>query len=118
MVESDKLDRSARYTAPGFSGCALFIRGFPKRWEPYTTLVECRDEDCDCHENEDKLHEEDTGEGEWVEQDESCGRVIVTMVGDDGKHEIDIEDLTKIDDLDYCAVCGQIGCGHDGRERD
>lgn len=118
MVENDKLDRSARYTAKGFEGCALIVRGFPKVWEPCIALVECQDADCDCHTNENKLHEEDTGEGEWVEQDESCGRVIVTMVGDDGKHEIDIEDLKKIDDLDYCGVCGQIGCTHDGRDRD
>jgi hypothetical protein len=22
-----------------------------------------------------------------------------------------------LDELDYCLGCGQVGCGHDGRER-
>lgn len=118
MNDTEKLDRKARYKVKGHEGIAFFIRGFPERWEPYTALVECSDEDCDCHEDENELHEEDTGEGEWVEQDETCGRVIVTMVGDDGKHEVDIEDLTKLKGDEYCHSCGQVGCGHDTRDED
>jgi hypothetical protein len=26
-------------------------------------------------------------------------------------------DLIPLDDLDYCAECGQVGCCHDGRDR-
>jgi len=114
----EKLDLDARYEVAGWKGVAQVAVGFPKVWEPYLALVECEDEDCDCHVNEDKLHEEDTGEGEWIEQDETCGRVVVVMVGDDTRREVDIEDLKKIGDLDYCASCGQVGCCADGRERE
>ena len=46
---------------------------------------------------------------------ESLVRAI--MVGDDREHELDRDDLTELGELDYCAECGQVGCGHDGRER-
>ena len=43
--------------------------------------------------------------------------VIAVMIGDDHKFVVDKDDLTVLDELDYCAECGQIGCTHDGRER-
>jgi hypothetical protein len=113
-----KLDTEARYAVKGWPGIAFFIHGFPARLEPVTALGTCEDSLCACREDENELHEIETGETDEIEQDETCGRVIVVMVGDDRKHEIDTDDLTKLDDLDYCAECGQIGCGHDGRDRD
>lgn len=50
---------------------------------------------------------------EWRE----TGRVVAVMVGDDARHTFDPEDLEPIAEEDYCGVCGQIGCTHDGRER-
>jgi len=44
--------------------------------------------------------------------------VKAVMVGDDRVFEVDRDDLTLLDDLDYCAECGQVGCTHDGRDRD
>lgn len=44
-------------------------------------------------------------------------QVIAVMVGDDRRHTVDIDDLTAIAEDDYCHVCGQIGCGHDGRDK-
>jgi hypothetical protein len=44
--------------------------------------------------------------------------VIGVMVGDDLEFTLDVDDLVAIDDDDYCAQCGQIGCAHDGRDRD
>lgn len=32
------------------------------------------------------------------------------MVGDDRVHLVDPDDLTKIEDDDYCHECGQVGC--------
>ena len=72
---------------------------------------------------------EDTGE--WVDVNYSrpfCNtddlelrddetRAIVVMVGDDHKHCVPIEYLTPIPREDYCGVCGQIGCAHDGLDR-
>jgi hypothetical protein len=40
------------------------------------------------------------------------------MVGDDREHIVDVDDLTEIAREDYCGVCGQIGCSHDGLDRD
>lgn len=45
------------------------------------------------------------------------GMVRVVMVGDDHEHVVPLEDVTPLDDLAYCAECGQLGCEHDGRER-
>lgn len=105
-----KLDQDARYRVAGWDGIAFYVHGFPKVWEPYMAL--CEDPETG------QEYEEDTGEGEWTEQDEACGRVLVVMVGDDTKREVDIADLTPLDDLAYCASCGQIGCTHDGRDRE
>lgn len=41
--------------------------------------------------------------------------VVAIMVGDNRRHIICIDDIEPIDEDDYCHVCGQIGCGHDGR---
>jgi len=46
------------------------------------------------------------------------GRVVCVMVGDDRRFTFDPTEVTPLDDLDYCAECGQIGCTHDGRERE
>jgi uncharacterized protein YlxP (DUF503 family) len=48
----------------------------------------------------------------------SDSQVRAVMVGDDREHIVDIDDLTELGELDYCAECGQIGCAHDGRDRE
>jgi len=103
-----ELDFDACYRVHGWPAVAVYIHSYPQRWEPYTYL---------CTDDEGNEWEEDSGDGEWVD-DLDCGQVRVVMVGDDYKHTVDIDDLEKIDDLDYCAECGQIGCCHDGRERE
>lgn len=40
--------------------------------------------------------------------------VRAVMVGDNKEHIIDVDDLTPINDNDYCSCCGQIGCGWGG----
>lgn len=37
-------------------------------------------------------------------------RVVCHMVGDDKDYTFGVEELTKIDEEDYCPECGQIGC--------
>lgn len=58
--------------------------------------------------------DEDT---EWSGMEERTGNVVATMVGDDRHFSIDPDDLTAIDDDDFCHECGQVGCCHDGRDR-
>lgn len=102
-MNTTKLDQDARYAVKGWKGIAFRIYGFPKRWEPETAIIPDHDTGEDV--------EIETGEGEWIEQDESCGRVLVVMVGDDRRHEVDVEDLTPLAEDAYCGSCGQIGCG-------
>ena len=59
--------------------------------------------------------DEDT---EWSGIENPTGKVVMTMVGDDHKYLVDPEDIEPLDELAYCAECGQIGCTHDGRERE
>ena len=40
------------------------------------------------------------------------GRLIAVMIGDDKRFLVDFEDLTEIDDEEFCLGCGQVGCGH------
>lgn len=103
-----ELDFDAHYQVKRWPGVAVYIYGYPQIWEPYTCLM------ADDDGNE---WEEETGDGEWID-DRECGQVLIVMVGDDRKHTVDIDDLEQIDELDYCAECGQIGCCHDGRARD
>lgn len=44
--------------------------------------------------------------------------MVAVMVGDDRKHTVDVDDLVPLADEDYCHVCGQIGCTHDGIDRE
>lgn len=104
------LDMDGRYAVAGWKGIAFRLAGFPRRWEPCTYLAECEDPYCSCHDDASALHECEDGDGEWVEQDASCGRVLAVMVGDDKQHEVDIADLTPLAEGAYCGCCGQIGC--------
>lgn len=40
------------------------------------------------------------------------GNYVVTMVGDDREFIAESDDLTPLDEEEFCAGCGQIGCGH------
>jgi len=102
-----KIDFSAAYQVKGWRGIAFRLRGWKQVWEPCMCLME----DEDGYE-----WEEETPEGEWV-NDPDRQTVIAVMVGDDREHEVDLDDLIPLDDLDYCAECGQVGCCHDGRDR-
>ncbi len=60
---------------------------------------------------------EPTEDTEWDGIEVRTGKVVCVMVGDDRRFTFDPEDVTPLDDLDYCTECGQVGCTHDGRER-
>ena len=48
---------------------------------------------------------------DFDEIEEPTGMVIVCMVGDDRRHAVWPDEITPIDEGDYCGSCGQIGCG-------
>ena len=83
---------AAAYTVNGWgTGIAWYVRG----WE-----VE---------------PDEDT---EWTGIMERTGRLIMTMVGDDARFSVDPDDVAPLDREDYCGECGQVGCRHDGLDRE
>jgi len=95
-MEAGEVDFDARYTVESYgSGIAFWLKGWVK--EPVDHFT--GDPDFDYH---------------MVDSDHM---VEAVMVGDDRVHQIDIDELVMIDDDDYCHVCGQVGCTHDGRER-
>jgi hypothetical protein len=59
--------------------------------------------------------DEDT---EWTGIEERTGQIVVVMVGDDAKHVVDVDDVTPLERGDYCGSCGQVGCTHDGYDRE
>lgn len=92
MIEPvDTLDFEKRYAVDGYGGIAFYLLGYVERG---------------------------TAETEWTgERVTDTDWVRAVMVGDDREHKIETCDLTPLDDDNYCGQCGQIGCGHDGRER-
>lgn len=96
----------------------MYIHGYPQKWEPQQCYAHVDENGELCCGNRDSkgrfcrevLIDDPDGEGEWVDDIES-GQVLVVMVGDDKKYTVDIDDLTKIGELEFCRDCGQIGCG-------
>jgi hypothetical protein len=58
--------------------------------------------------------DEDT---EWSGYERRTGRVVAVMVGDDRRFSFDPSEVHPLEREAYCAICGQIGCGHDGLDR-
>jgi len=58
--------------------------------------------------------EDSEGFPDWRE----TGRLVCVMVGDDVRFAFDPEDVIPLDEDAFCHVCGQVGCTHDGRERE
>jgi len=105
--QGEAMNNDTVYRVRNWPAVAVRVVGYPQQWEPDMCLM------TDDDGNE---WEEETGEGEWVD-DTECGDVLVVMVGDDRKHRVAKTDLLPLDELDYCTECGQIGCCHDGRDR-
>jgi len=63
-------------------------------------------------------HVEPDEDTEWSGIEERTGQVVVMMVGDDRRLLVDESDITPLDRAAYCGECGQVGCGHDGLDRD
>jgi hypothetical protein len=88
-----EIDFDAHYSVDGMPGVAWYLVGY------VTDVTYEWDDDNECE----------------VEVEYNTSMVEAVMVGDNRKHEIDVDDLTKLDEDDYCHQCGQIGCTHDGR---
>lgn len=104
------VDFDARYTVDGYRGVAFYLNRYATKSVPVTAFTTVDDDgeyDPDGREVEVETDEtEEIEDRDWV---------IAIMVGDDREHVVEVTDLTKLDDLDYCHECGQIGCQQDGR---
>jgi len=52
--------------------------------------------------------DEDT---EWSGIESRTDWLVACMVGDDARHLVEETDIAPLDRSEYCAGCGQIGCG-------
>lgn len=78
----EDVDYDGRYTVHGWPKIAVRIAGHVTR-----------------HVDEDGERELDP---DWVN---------VVMIGDDRRHPVEVDELVKIDDDEFCSECGQVGCG-------
>lgn len=106
-VDPQEINMDARYSVAGYGGIAFYLLGYAAEWTE-EKWVYCGEGDRD--EESSYLYFE-------PEKVENRQMVRAVMVGDDAVHTVDIDDLTAIGDLDYCAECGQIGCTADARDR-
>jgi len=101
-METYNMDSFIGKTYSDGRGIALAIVGRETE-EETEFVISCDDENCD--------HAED-----WCYEEQTSiifsGRLIAIMVGDDKRFLVDFQDLTEIDEEEFCYGCGQIGCGH------
>lgn len=95
-MSTHTIDLDARYRVNGYDGIAWWLEGYVR-----TPRVDSETDELVC----DWLGECDDA------YDIDTTRVVAIMVGDNRRHEIDIDDLELIADDAYCSCCGQIGCG-------
>lgn len=81
--EDDETFPARAYTVRGHSGIAWYVMG----WETEP--------------------DEDT---EWSGCENRTGQIVCIMVGDDHHWTFEPDDVSPIEEGDYCAECGQIGC--------
>ncbi len=81
-------DFEATYTADGYGGVAWRVTGY------------------------EEVADEDTV---WSGYMVRTGKLVAHMVGDDRDFTFDEDELTELDEDDYCHECGQVGCTADGR---
>jgi hypothetical protein len=115
MLHMTNIDMNARYKINRMPGVAFFLKGYALEYQP-----EWWELDCWASMNTPGIHhypgDHEHGESCYTyhepEEVEDKGNVIAVMVGDDHEFIVDVSELIKIDEEDYCPGCGQIGCGH------
>lgn len=84
------------YRVRGWDGINFYVRGWhvePIEPEPF-------------EDEEGNVWFNDVDEPEM----RRTGRVVVTMVGDDGLHLADPDDCEPVGDEEHVCSCGQVGC--------
>jgi hypothetical protein len=94
----------------GYGGVAFRFDGHPIVHAEEEWSLWCEED----HEHSDYCYDLIVDE----EGSEDYSRALCHMIGDDHKFNVPIDDLTPLAREAYCGECGQIGCTHDGLERD
>lgn len=81
--KDEKTFSSDAYKVKGYGGIAWYVLG----WET--------------------VPNEDT---EWTGMEERTGSVVAVMVGDDRYFTFEPDEVTALNENEYCHECGQIGC--------
>lgn len=89
--EDDKTFNADAYRVSGYDGIAWHVLG----WETEP--------------------DEDT---EWSGIENRTGNLVCMMVGDDRHFVFEPDEVAPLEREDYCGSCGQIGCTHDGYDRE
>lgn len=116
-------DFTATYREPG-GGIAWRVTGYAQEWteETYEYLGEPEGYEPETYYEETGYYTPDEDPANYLvnepEQVEDRSRVVAHMIGDDRDFTFDIDDLEPIARDDYCGECGQIGCVHDGYDRE
>jgi hypothetical protein len=120
------LDFGTAYRIAGWSGVAWRAIGYAtvwtdERWE-YLGDEDDPDAGCDDYYERTGYYYPDENPANYLyfepEQVEDRTRVRVVMIGDDQVFTVDVDDCLPLSREDYCGECGQIGCMHDGYDRD
>ena len=106
MQTAQSFDFDTAYRAHGYAVIAWRATGYAQEWteEQWEYLGE--DEDPANYAYSEPEQYDDTS------------RVVAHMIGDDRDFTFDVDGLVPIARVDYCGECGQIGCAHDGYDRD
>jgi hypothetical protein len=92
-----ELGFDSAYRIEGYDGIAWGLRGYAKEW------TEEWYEDVGTQSMPDYIVHE-------PEEIEDRTRVEAVMIGDDRVFTFGIDEITPIDEDEYCPECGQIGC--------
>jgi hypothetical protein len=111
-------DFTPAYRADGYGAIAWRVTSYAQEWtaEEWTYLGDDADPDAGADDYFERTgyYYPDENPANYVyaepEQIEDRTRVVAHMIGDDRNETFGVDELTPIDDGDYCACCGQIGC--------
>ena len=93
------VDMNARYRVTGMPGVAFWLKGYAPA-----------PRECPGHPDGPIMGVSFYCDGTCQEDEVDTSLVIAVMVGDDREHTVDVDDLVKLDEDEFCPECGQIGC--------
>ena len=103
ITEINFEDTDLVFEVDGYKGIAFRFVKFPKKSVNWDDFVVYNDDG-------DVIYEIEPDPDEELEDDIECGQVYVRMIGDNQLHLVDIDDLTILDEEEFCYSCGQVGC--------